>query len=967
MVPSRSPAGSSAAPPAARCAPQRGPGGTGSPAAAQGEREAVLLDLIQELAGELGPGRRGPVGPDTSLQDELGIDSLGRLELLVRVQRAFGVRLDQERVLPVDTPRELQALIETAPAREPRVDLRPRRGCSPAERTAGASGPALPDAAASLPEVLRWHAARSPSRTHLTLLEGGRVRDLSYGRLLERARAVARALCVRGVTPGDAVALLLPTCEEFFTSFCGVLLAGAVPVPLPPPTRRDRAGECLRRQGAVLSDARATALITRRPVAEVAAGLGAEGPGPPHVLAAGELLGDRTGDDVGPGGITAESVGLLQYTSGSTGDPRGVVLTHGALLANVRAAGEVLRVTRDDVVVSWLPLHHDMGLVGAWLGSLYHGCRLVLLPPQAFLAAPECWLWAIHEHRGTLSSAPNFAYELCASRLDAGAVAGLDLSSWRVAMNGSEPVSAGTLERFRQRFAPHGLRPEALSPVYGLAENAVAVTLPRRPGPPRVDAIDRTAFQRDRVARPVASEAAGALRVVGCGEALPGHGVRVVAPDGEPVGERREGRVQFRGPSATRGYRGQPEANARLFAGDWLETGDLGYLAGGELFPTGRSKDVLFRAGRNVHPHELEQAIGRVEGVHRGRAAAFGVADEARGTERIVVVVETRRRDPVQRDELARRVQISVCPALNGFPDEVTLVRPGAIPRTSSGKLRRSRCRDLYLTGRLEGSRRLAGRPRLLLAAGADRLRRGPRSLAEATYAAYGLLLVLLSRWFSGCGVLGIPGLARRRRFVAGVCRLFLRLAGIRVEVEGREHLSAGPCLAVANHQGMLCDVVLSALLPDHFFFTPKREFSESRLADAFLRRLDFQYVDRRDPIRGVADLGAVEARLRAGESAVVHPEGTFRDEPGLRRFHMGAFVAAVATGTRVVPVAIRGARSIWRGKTWLPRLRRGSVTVRVLPPIAPAGGGWRAAVALRDECRRRILPHTGELDAGLQ
>ena len=904
------------------------------------------------------------VGLDTSLNGELGIDSLGRLELMVRAQQEFHVSLVPEQVLDVDTPRELMELISAAPARTPRPVSRPINQPALVRGVGGAHDVSPPTGAATLPDVLRWHAERTPSRTHLTLLDRETAHDLSYGELLQRSQAACRNLRTWGVSPGDHIALMLPTCEDYFATFFGILLAGAVPVPLDTPSRRDRLNERLRRQGAILHNAEAAMLITVGAADEIAALFESDGPALARVIAINELFADSGGAEVATGRRSTEDVGLLQYTSGSTGDPKGVVLTHAALLANIRATGQVLRVHADDVAVSWLPLHHDMGLIGAWLGSLYHGCRLVILPPEAFLVQPERWLWAIHDHRGTLSAAPNFAYEICASRLDADAIAGLDLSSWRVAMNGAEPVSPATIERFCERFGSHGLRPETLSPVYGLAESSVAVTLPRRVGPVRVDTIDSAGLQRDQRARPVADDAPGVLRVVGCGHAMPDHELRVVDADGVPTEERREGRVQVRGPSVTRGYHRTPAANTRLFDGDWLETGDLGYVADGELFLTGRSKDVIIRAGRNIHPHELEHAIGQVERVHKGGAAVLGIADESRGTERLIVVAETRARGPEPREAIAASIQAAVSPLLGGFPDDIVLVRPGAIPKTSSGKLRRAECRERYVSGRLHGTRCVASWLPRLRAACATRLRSGRRFLAESAYAAYGLPLVIVWRWICGCFVLVIPRLQRRRRFVAAVCRLFLRLAGIRLTVEGRDYLSTRPCLVVANHQGLLGGIVMNAVLPDWFFFTPKREFVENPFADAFLRRLGVQYVDKRDPKTGVADLEAVKTRLRASESAMVYPEGIFHREPGLHQFYMGGFVVAAATATPLVPVAIRGARAIWRGKTWTPYLRRGSVTVTVMPPIAPRGDDWQAAVTLHHESRRRILPHTGEFDA---
>jgi acyl-CoA synthetase (AMP-forming)/AMP-acid ligase II len=309
-------------------------------------------------------------------------------------------------------------------------------------------------------------------------------------------------------------------------------------------------------------------------------------------------------------------------------------MTHANLLANLRAMGSGIGASPADVFVSWLPLYHDMGLIGAWMGSLLYGMPLVLMPPQAFLARPARWLRAIDAWRGTLSAAPNFAYEILAARVPDDELRGLDLSSWRIAFNGAEPVQAGTLARFAGRFAAHGLRPSALMPVYGLAETGLGLTFPPPGRGPRIDSIDRRALRDDGRALP--SAAPDAMPVVGCGVPLAGHEVRIVDASGAEAPERVEGRVEFRGPSATQGYFRNPEATATLVHGDWRDTGDVGYVADGELFLTSRVKDLIIRGGHNIHPYDLETAVGELPGVRKGCVAVFGAADPTAGTDRVV-------------------------------------------------------------------------------------------------------------------------------------------------------------------------------------------------------------------------------------------------------------------------------------------------------------------------------------------
>src|SRR3989442_11904506 len=284
---------------------------------------------------------------------------------------------------------------------------------------------------------------------------------------------------------------MLPTSGEYFFSFAGTLLAGGTPVPIYPPARAVQIEEHLRRHVGILTNALATALITVPRALVLATLLKSQVPSLRMVCTVEEL----SSSTVSPERVTAHAndIALLQYTSGSTSSPKGVVLTHANLLANLRAMGQVLQVSSEDVFVSWLPLYHDMGLIGAWLGSLYYAYPLVVRSPLTFLARPERWLWALHRHRGTLSGGPNFGYELCLRKLDEAALDGLDLSSWRFAFNGAEPVSATTMQDFQQRFARYGLRPQALAPVYGLAETSLGLTFPPQGRGLPVDRIDRGA------------------------------------------------------------------------------------------------------------------------------------------------------------------------------------------------------------------------------------------------------------------------------------------------------------------------------------------------------------------------------------------------------------------------------------------------------------------------------------------
>ncbi len=546
----------------------------------------------------------------------------------------------------------------------------------------------------TLTSALIRRVQETPRKAHLRLRnDDGGEQCYTYQEMLDGARVAAGQLRARGVAPGDTVALMLPTCREFFFSFLGTLLAGGIPVPVYPPIRADQIEQYALRQSAILRNAEVKLLVTFKEAERVAKLLAI--PSLRAVVRGEELLTGAAQDrdyEASPADLA-----LIQYTSGSTGDPKGVTLTHANLVANVQAVGYGVGVRPDDVVVSWLPLYHDMGLIGCWLFSIFYGLELAAISPVAFLRRPERWLWMFHQYRGTLSPAPNFGYELCARKIKDADIAGLDLSSWRVALNGAEPVNPETLERFSGRFAKYGFRPETMMPVYGLAENSVALSFSPRDTSPRVDTVDRARFELHGEAQ----AAAAGLRFVSAGRALPHHEIRIVDHNGELVPERREGQVQFRGVSAMQGYFRNPAATAEARDGDWFRTGDLGYFAEGDLFITGRHKDLIIRAGRNVHPQELESIAADIEGVRRGCVAAFGVADRETGTESVVVVAETRETDAGRRASIAAEIKRRVGKGAIS-PDVVVMVSPNTIPKTPSGKLQRDACRKLYLAGRLE-------------------------------------------------------------------------------------------------------------------------------------------------------------------------------------------------------------------------------------------------------------------------
>jgi 1-acyl-sn-glycerol-3-phosphate acyltransferase len=666
--------------------------------------------------------------------------------------------------------------------------------------------------------------------------------------------------------------------------------------------------------------------------------------------------------------IRRDDIAFIQYTSGSTGDPKGVVLTHANLMANIRAIGQVADVQPDDVLVSWLPLYHDMGLISMWLASLYFAIPLVVMSPLAFLARPERWLQTIQRYRGTISAAPNFAYELCVKRIDDARIQGLDLGSWRLAANGAEPVLPETLRRFTERFAGYGFRPGAMTPVYGLAECTVGLLCPPLGRGPRIDRVRRQSFSRGGRADPAAADDATALSFVSCGRALPAHEVRIVDVRGREVGERVEGRLEFRGPSATGGYYRNPGETRRLFDGDWLDTGDRAYVADGEVHLTGRVKDIIIRGGRNIYPHEVEDAVGAVPGVRRGCVAVFGSPDPQSGTERLVVLAETRATEAAEQNALRARILDATVAVLGEPPDEVVLAPPHTVLKTSSGKIRRAACRELHDAGRL-GVRGHAGWWQVIRLISGSLLPQ-TRSAATATvrflYGVYAWLVFALIAPPTWLLTALAPHPAAAWRVNRLAARIMLRLAGIALAVRGAEHLPRTPCVLVANHASYLDGIALCAALPAHVSFVAKREFLDHPMARVYLRGLGVQFVERFATRQSVEDARRLAGPVKAGTSTALFPEGTFRRMPGLAPFHLGAFAAAVAAQAPVLPVAIHGTRALLRDGQWLPR--RGPIAVTIGRPILPSPptvDAFAAAVALRDCARAHILAHCGEPDAG--
>jgi acyl-CoA synthetase (AMP-forming)/AMP-acid ligase II len=511
-----------------------------------------------------------------------------------------------------------------------------------------------------------------------------------------RAEKMCGGLQRLGVAPGDRVALVFPTSIEFFDTFFGVILAGAVPVPLYPPVRLGRLEEYATRTSRMLSAVSPELVLADARVLRLL-GTAMRGVAPELGCRTPREVPAETGDAVER---AAGDLALIQFSSGTTVDPKPVALSHRAVVAQAVALNANWPDTDGRVHsgVSWLPLYHDMGLIGCVFTALERPGSMTLIPPEIFLTRPAIWLRAISRYRATVSVAPNFGYGLCVEKIRDEELEGVDLSSWKVGLNGAEPVVPRVMRRFERRFEPWGLRPETLTPVYGLSEATLAVTFSRLDQPYASRKFDREALSRNGRA----VESSDGLEIASVGRPIAGFQVRVVDPENRDLPASQVGRLVIRGPSVMEGYYGRPDATEEIFSNGWLDTGDLGFLYRDELYLTGRAKDVLILRGRSHSPTEVEAAVDRVKGVRTGCSVAVSwLPDEADGEE-MVLFVEAKHAVPQRAyREIADQCRAAVRAATGLNADVVEVLTPGTLPRTSSGKLRRQEALRRFLRDEL--------------------------------------------------------------------------------------------------------------------------------------------------------------------------------------------------------------------------------------------------------------------------
>ncbi|RPI96926.1 MAG: fatty acyl-AMP ligase [Chloroflexi bacterium] len=426
-----------------------------------------------------------------------------------------------------------------------------------------------------------------------------------------------------------------------------------------------------------------------------------------HLASISTLTAILNIDDLEPEGRLADyldrapsrpgDTAFLQHSSGSTGLQKGVMLAHGAVLNQVAAYSESIRLSPDDVIVSWLPLYHDMGLIAGFIMPVIQGVHLVLMSPFHWVREPFMLLQAIHQHRGTLCWLPNFAYNFLATRIRPSALDGLDLSSLRAVINCSEPVRHDSHLTFAAKFTPYGLNPDTLHTCYAMAENTFAVTQSAIDHPPVVDMIDRRLIMEQRIAQPAGNLDASTVAMVSCGQPIPNTEIRIVDAERRDLPERRVGEIALRSNCMLSGYYHRADATDQAMQDGWHFTGDLGYIADGELYITGRAKDLIIVGGKNIYPQDIENILNDVPGVHPGRTVAFGVLNEQLGTEDIAVICEVETEDEDEHAQITREIRSRIAQTTDVMAHYVHLVGPMWLLKTSSGKIARNANREKFL------------------------------------------------------------------------------------------------------------------------------------------------------------------------------------------------------------------------------------------------------------------------------
>ena len=549
--------------------------------------------------------------------------------------------------------------------------------------------------------ILHTHYQTHPDQTAIIMqLAGQPDRPVSYRELLSGANGFASTYARRGIQPGEVVILILQHGQDLIHAFYGAILHGAIPSIMPFLTEKLLPERYRADLASLVSVTRPAAVVTYpdfEPEVYAALALG-DGTSVREVIVTGQVDAPAEPDFAALRGMqrAAEDIVLLQHSSGTTGLQKGVALSHRAVLNQVETYKQALHFNPHDVIVSWLPLYHDMGLIAGFLMPVLTGNPLVLMSPFDWVRSPVRLLQAIARYRGTLAWMPNFAYNFCAQKIRTRDLDGIDLSSWRGLINCSEPMRYESHATFLERFQPYGFQPAALMTCYAMAENTFAVSQGGVDAPVTIDEIDREAMQVERMARP-AQDGQPVTRMVSAGRPVAGTEVKVVDDQGNSLPERQVGELAVRSDCMLTGYYHRPDATEKAFIDGWYLTGDYGYMADGEVYVAGRKKDLIIVGGKNVYPQDLELLATQVPGVHAGRASAFGVFNDQTGTEDVIVVAEVDSEDLDERARIAREIREAINRGSAIAVRHVHIVSAPWIVKTSSGKTARLANREKYL------------------------------------------------------------------------------------------------------------------------------------------------------------------------------------------------------------------------------------------------------------------------------
>jgi fatty-acyl-CoA synthase len=557
----------------------------------------------------------------------------------------------------------------------------------------------MPPAAPSATLIDRLLALRGCERLGARFVSrAGTAEFYPYDTVLSRALAAAAAYQARGVRPGDRVALVLPTSIGFLDAFLGAVLAGAIPAAMYPPVRLGRLDEYYARTRFMLQAVGTRLLVTDTRIGRLL-GRAVEGVASLETTLDVTALDSAAADAWTRPGVDPDAPAFLQFSSGTTVEPKAVMISHANALANLAMIDtffdELTDAEAEQGAVCWLPLYHDMGLLGCMLLGFYHPGTITYINPEHFIVQPSLWFKTLSQYRAICSPAPDFAYGVCLSKIRDEDMEGVDLSQWRYALNGAEPIDVESMQRFAARFARWGFRPEAMTPVYGLAEAGLAVTFSDPATPPRV-----AEFDRDRLASAGDARPGAGRRLPSVGRPMPGLRLEIRDEHDAPVPDGTVGTIMVAGPSITRGYFANPALTAQLLRDGWLDTGDLGFIYDGELYIAGRKKDLIIIRGRNIAPQEIEALAAGAAGLRTGCIVAGGLMIEGEG-EQLIVLAEKDARSDRPDAELAADIGARVLHGIGLTPRAVDVLRPGTLPRTSSGKLRRAAALQAFAAGEL--------------------------------------------------------------------------------------------------------------------------------------------------------------------------------------------------------------------------------------------------------------------------